>query len=93
MQSLANYGSDDEEEEQRVEPEPVDPLQERIRVYLAKVQSGMSLVGNLHAQKQFHNPQLFTKIIDEYLDNEYGTNYPPELYTPVTNTNTEKESQ
>jgi hypothetical protein len=85
MQSLSNYASDEEEpvEERVVER---DPLQEKITRFLEKVQSGISLIDNLHSQKQFHNPELLTKIIVEYLDDEYGTNYPPHIYKPIVPT-------
>jgi hypothetical protein len=33
-------------------------------------------------QKEFSNPQILDKVIDEYSLDEIGSNYPKDLYNP-----------
>ena len=61
----------------------VDPLQLKIKNFLEKAKT-VTLLENLKSQRQFHNPEILSKIMKEFsLQDEYGTNTPPELYTPV----------
>jgi hypothetical protein len=58
-------------------------LQEKISDFLEKSkQMNQSLLHNLHSQKQFHNPEIMQKMVHKQLNDEYGTNYPINLYTP-----------
>lgn len=61
----------------------VDPLQIKIKNFLEKAKT-VNLLENLKSQRQFHNPEILNKIMKEFsLSDEYGTNTPEHLYTPV----------
>ncbi|KAG2392332.1 hypothetical protein C9374_012584 [Naegleria lovaniensis] len=61
----------------------VDPLQLKIKNFLEKAKT-VNLLENLKSQRQFHNPEILNKIMKEFsLSDEYGTNTPKHLYTPV----------
>ncbi|EFC41507.1 predicted protein [Naegleria gruberi] len=62
----------------------VDPLQLKIKTFLEKAKT-VTLLENLKSQRQFHNPEILNKIMKEFsLHDEYGTNTPSEIYTPIS---------
>lgn len=42
---------------------------------------GISLLQNLHSQKEFHNPEILEKMVHNQLSDEYGSHYPAHLYS------------
>jgi hypothetical protein len=59
-----------------------DNLQRKITHFLTKSQKmGVSLLQNLHSQKEFHNPEILEKMVHNQLSDEYGSHYPAHLYS------------
>lgn len=59
-----------------------DYLQRKITHFLTKSQQmGVSLLQNLHSQKEFHNPEILQKMVHNQLSDEYGSHYPAHLYS------------
>lgn len=57
-------------------------LREKIAKYHARMLVGDDMIGTIERRKDFRNPSIYEKLI-AYCDiDEFGSNYPPELYDP-----------
>ena len=67
-------------------PEPTkqcsDALQEKIRVLLEKKNKGLNLNCNLQRRKDIRNPSIYEKLVEFCNLDEFGSNYPVELFDP-----------
>ncbi|XP_065206997.1 SAP30-binding protein [Planococcus citri] len=86
-----------EEEEPRIEveynddglpPEPTIPcpkeLQDKITKLFERSQNdGVDMNDAIQNRKLFRNPSIYEKLIDFCGLNEFGTNYPAEIYDPL----------
>lgn len=62
---------------------PPDPaLIEKIKEYHEFKRSGRSINRNLRKLKSFQNPDILGKLVKHCNIQQYGSNYPPELFNP-----------
>lgn len=69
-------------------PEPQgrcsNELQEKItRFHEKMVNNGLDMNKIIQQRKDFRNPSIYEKLIQFCSINEFGTNYPPEIYDPI----------
>ena len=86
-----------EEEEPKIEvefnddglpPEPTNQcakeLQDKITKLYGQMQNGgLDMNAVIQSRKDFRNPSIYEKLIDFCNLNEFGTNYPAEIYDPL----------
>lgn len=59
-------------------------VQEKITIMFNKMQNeGLDMNKEIQARKAFRNPSIYEKLIDYCNLNEFGTNYPAEIYDPL----------
>lgn len=59
-------------------------LQEKINILYEKMRdSHMDMNRVIQKRKEFRNPSIYEKLIQFCDINEFGTNYPPEIYDPL----------
>ena len=67
-------------------PEPTgqcsSALQEKIIAMLEKKKRGINLNSNVQRRKDFRNPSIYEKLVQFCNIDEFGSNYPPELFDP-----------
>jgi len=77
----------DEADNDDLPPEPsgkcaID-LQEKVSKMFYKIQNdGLDLNQEIQSKKSFRNPSIYEKLIDYCGLNEFGTNYPPQIFDP-----------
>lgn len=69
-------------------PEPSgrcsNELQDKIsRLHEKMVSNGLDMNKVIQQRKDFRNPSIYEKLIQFCSINEFGTNYPPEVYDPI----------
>lgn len=69
-------------------PEPTgrcsNELQDKINKLNDKmVNSRLDMNRTIQQRKEFRNPSIYEKLIQFCSINEFGTNYPPEIYDPI----------
>uniref|UniRef100_A0A1B6FJ29 SAP30-binding protein n=1 Tax=Cuerna arida TaxID=1464854 RepID=A0A1B6FJ29_9HEMI len=69
-------------------PEPSgrcsNELQDKItKLHEKMVSNGLDMNKIIQQRKDFRNPSIYEKLIQFCSINEFGTNYPPEVYDPV----------
>lgn len=69
-------------------PEPTNPcpkdLQDKItKLYDQMQNGGLDMNDVIQNRKAFRNPSIYEKLIDFCNLNEFGTNYPAEIYDPL----------
>ncbi|XP_055845099.1 SAP30-binding protein-like, partial [Episyrphus balteatus] len=63
---------------------PTPELTEKIRHLYEKMEdSNMDMNRIIQERKDFRNPSIYEKLISFCDINEFGTNYPPEMYDPL----------
>lgn len=78
----------DDADDVQLPPEPKgkcsNDLQEKINRFHDKmVSSGLDMNKAIQQRKDFRNPSIYEKLIQFCSINEFGTNYPPEVYDPL----------
>ena len=67
-------------------PEPTgqcsSALQEKIIIMLEKKKRGINLNSNVQRRKDFRNPSIYEKLVQFCNIDEFGSNYPLELFNP-----------
>lgn len=69
-------------------PEPTgkcpQDIQDKITTLYNKMQNeGLDMNKEIQSRKAFRNPSIYEKLIDFCNLNEFGTNYPAEIYDPL----------
>lgn len=79
-----NNDSSDDELPPRPKGRCAPELQEKVNTLYDKVKNeGINMNKFIQERKSFRNPSIYEKLI-EYCDlNEYGTNFPPQIYDPT----------
>lgn len=63
---------------------PLPELTEKIKQLYEKMETNnMDMNRIIQQRKEFRNPSIYEKLIQFCDINEFGTNYPPEIYDPL----------
>lgn len=78
----------DDSDDVQLPPEPKgkcsNELQDKINRFHDKmIGSGLDMNKVIQQRKDFRNPSIYEKLIQFCSINEFGTNYPPEIYDPL----------
>ncbi|EDW09156.1 SAP30-binding protein [Drosophila mojavensis] len=62
---------------------PADLVAKITKMYTKMRQTNMDMNRVIQDRKEFRNPSIYEKLISFCDINEFGTNYPPEIYDPL----------
>lgn len=90
MNNNSSFVGDDDNDAPAANNENIDDqaqcakLQQKVIRFMQKSQqAGVSILDNLHSQKEFHNPELLQKMVQNQLSDEYGTHWPTTSCTKI----------